>query len=355
MDQGRQLWESDGFESYKMDFQWHCFCHPTYTSPVVVAVEPGGLIGSVVYADGGLPVDQTAFGGFRTVEGLFELVQDALDRKPHSISVQYHPDMGYPLLVAIDFVENVADDENGFEVFAISAISGEAATSFESWAGLLDLEEVRKTAGRTDVEIGEPNVNSGVTAPNGVGIEAMCVYEFVTPEISAGGTVNAGASGPSMTLTAILFDSEESADAHYQTGLDSVKQMKDAMSPEAVITEGISGDASYLLTVDAEGVGSIFGTQVGPYILSLHTTLAEGQDLLVAPKDLVALTGSAQVNLVIALKSHGGWNTSEYPISFDLAVHWHSPRVIRTYMLSPPKKKAPGHCLGAFGFLCWTG
>lgn len=298
LDQGRQLWESDGLETYKMDFQWHCFCHPTYTSPVVVAVEPGDVIGSVVYPDGGLPVDQTAFGGFRTVEGLFELVQDAIDRKPHSMSVRYHPDMGYPLLVEIDFVQNVADDETRFEVFAISAISAEAATSFESCAGLLDLKVVQKYAGRSDVEVGEPNVNSGAAAPNGVGIQAMCVYEYVTPEIPVGGTTQARKSGPSMTLTAILFDSEESAAAHYQTGLASVKEMKDAMSPEADITEGISGDASYLLTVDAAGVGSIFGTQVGPYILSLRTTLAEGQDLLVAPQDLVALTVAVRDNLV---------------------------------------------------------
>lgn len=101
-----------------------------------------------------------------------------------------------------------------------------------------------------------------------------------------------------MTLTVILFDSEESAAAHYQTGLASVKEMKDAMSPEADFTEGISGDASYLLTVDESGVGSKFGTQVGPYIFSLHTALAEGQDLLVAPQDLMALVSAARDNLV---------------------------------------------------------
>ena len=159
------------------------------------------------------------------------------------------------------------------------------ATSFESCAGLLDLEEVRKTAGRRDVEVGEPKVYSGPARPNSVGIKAMCVYEFVTPETFISGPTNEGASGPSMTLTAILFDSEESAATNYQTSLASVKEIKDAMTLGSEFTEGISegtlGDESYLLTVYEAGISSIFGTRAGPYILWLHTTLGEGHDPLV--------------------------------------------------------------------------
>ena len=104
LDQNRQRWDSESRGSYRMEFQWHCFWHPTYTSPVVILVEPGDVLGSVVYSDDGLPVDQTAFGGFRSVDGLFELIQDAIDREPFRMSVQYHPDMGYQILVEIDFV-----------------------------------------------------------------------------------------------------------------------------------------------------------------------------------------------------------------------------------------------------------
>ncbi len=121
LDQNRQLWESDGFESYEMDFQWHCFCHPDYTLPVVVTIGPGNAIGSVVSADDGSPVDQTVFIGFSSVDGLFDLIQEAIDLDAVRISVQYHPDQGYPSLVDIDYVENVADEELGFEVFAVSA------------------------------------------------------------------------------------------------------------------------------------------------------------------------------------------------------------------------------------------
>ena len=122
----------------------------------------------------------------------------------------------------------------------------------------------------------------------------MCIYEYITPEVLIGGPTQLRISGPAMTLTAILFDSEESAADHYQFSLDNIRLMRDAVSPDSDVTEGVLGLQSYQLTVDVERVGSMIGIRVGPYILQLHTTPPDGQSALVAPQDLLALAGTAR-------------------------------------------------------------
>jgi uncharacterized protein YodC (DUF2158 family) len=168
---------------------------------------------------------------------------------------------------------------------------------FETCSGLVDLEHVQTIAGRTDIEIGQPNINSGAQAPSGSGIETMCIYEYVTPEIVIGGPAQLRESGPSMTLTGMSFESPASAKAHYETVLANVQGMGDAVSPGSEITEGVLGDESYMLIADAQRVGTIVGFVVGPYIIQFHTTLSDGQVPLVAPQGLVELGGTVR-NLI---------------------------------------------------------
>ena len=171
------------------------------------------------------------------------------------------------------------------------------APSFDACTGLLDLEDVRVASGRSDIEIKAPDVNSGATDSNGGGIRAVCLYEFITPEIFVGGPTQLRISGPSMTLTGIAFDSTESAATNYRLGLKNIQSMRESASPGSVITEGLLGDEAYLLDVNAERVGSIVGFMVGPYMVQLHTTLPDGQAPLVSPEDLLSLASTVHDQL----------------------------------------------------------
>ncbi|MFQ6028686.1 MAG: DUF6174 domain-containing protein [Dehalococcoidia bacterium] len=121
LDENRRLWESQGLDAYEMEFRWVCFCHPDYTVLVKVNVSSGDNIDSVAYAENGLPVDQTMFGGFKSVDGLFELIQEAIAKEAHRISVEYHPILGYPVSAGIDYDERIADEERGFSLVSVSA------------------------------------------------------------------------------------------------------------------------------------------------------------------------------------------------------------------------------------------
>ena len=162
-------------------------------------------------------------------------------------------------------------------------VSALSTASFETCTGFLDLEDVRNAAGRSDIEIGGPNINSGTQKLNASGIETLCVIEYITPEIL---------TGP----TAIAFDSGLSAVTHYRLVLEGVRLTGDNASPRSDVAEGVLGKGSYLLTAEAEGISSIIGFQVGPYVLQLNTTLPDGQAALVAAEDLVALAGTVRAH-----------------------------------------------------------
>ena len=182
----------------------------------------------------------------------------------------------------------------GEEPPEVSALS---TAKFETCTGFLELVEVQKAAGRSDVSIGEPNVNSGPQDPGASGITAMCVIEYVTPEILIGGPGQLRISGPSMTLTAIAFDSAESAETHQELVLQSVQLTGGSASPQSQVLLGVLGDESYFWTTDAEGVGSVVGFLLGPNVVQLHTTLPESAALLVGPQDLRALAGTVKESL----------------------------------------------------------
>ena len=66
---------------------------------------------SRVYADDGTPVPAQHAESFPTVDGLFQLILDAIEDDADEIDVVYDPDTGVPLEIAIDFIEMAADDE----------------------------------------------------------------------------------------------------------------------------------------------------------------------------------------------------------------------------------------------------
>jgi hypothetical protein len=46
-----------------------------------------------------------------SIEELFTTIEEALHRGADSISVRYHPALGYPMSIFIDYYKQAADDE----------------------------------------------------------------------------------------------------------------------------------------------------------------------------------------------------------------------------------------------------
>ncbi len=100
-----------------MNFAWRCLCTTEHVQPVDLEVRDRALTAGAVAADGAaLNADRLA--EYRTVEGLFDLIQAAIDDGAATIDVTYAA-RGYPAQVEIDYALRLSDDERGFVISSL--------------------------------------------------------------------------------------------------------------------------------------------------------------------------------------------------------------------------------------------
>jgi len=113
----RAIWERTGPSSYAYAVELLCFC--AFRGPARVTVRDGALVSIEVLEpeDGAPSLSQAELAElFPTVDGLFDLLEEAVDRDAYAIDVTYDPASGVPLELYVDYDENVADEEMGMRV-----------------------------------------------------------------------------------------------------------------------------------------------------------------------------------------------------------------------------------------------
>ena len=111
----REMWRSRGTEEYTLIYQINCFCTPESRGPFEVLVKDGSIV-SVKY-DGEV-VDPEGR-NFYTIDGLFGLLDEAIDRPADKIDVTYDKRLGYPTEFYIDYSFGMADEEMGATVLDV--------------------------------------------------------------------------------------------------------------------------------------------------------------------------------------------------------------------------------------------
>lgn len=106
----RELWEAEAISDYSYRLQVLCFCPPEITDPVIVEVSQDSII-AVVDAASGEPVDSARFRNYYTVAGLFDVIENAIDREAHELVVTYDAVLHYPTRIIIDPIEQAVDEE----------------------------------------------------------------------------------------------------------------------------------------------------------------------------------------------------------------------------------------------------
>jgi hypothetical protein len=64
-----------------------------------------------VSANSGQPVNPESFAKYNSIAKLFDVVEDPIAQNAYRISVTYHPILGYPTQISIDYDKYVADEE----------------------------------------------------------------------------------------------------------------------------------------------------------------------------------------------------------------------------------------------------
>lgn len=115
VDRQRQIWEAHAPDAYVVELERLCFCGEAARGPVRVTIQGGGVV-SRVYVASGDTVPQEFSDLFPPVDGLFDILQEAVDRPAANVDVTWDPIWGSPATFFIDYSVNIADEELGFRV-----------------------------------------------------------------------------------------------------------------------------------------------------------------------------------------------------------------------------------------------
>ena len=116
----RERWVKQGLTAYSFVSMRGCDCPPEVYRPIQVGVA-SGQITSAVYVD-----DQTAVAAnfrslLRTIDGVFDDIQAAIDRDAAQITVSYDPALGYPTQLFVDYSKQAADEELALQISGLHA------------------------------------------------------------------------------------------------------------------------------------------------------------------------------------------------------------------------------------------
>lgn len=96
--------------SYQFQWRQSCECSQDATAPMLITVT-NGAISDAIYIETELPVPAGIREHLDTIDGVFDRIQDAIDEDAHMIYVEYDAQLGFPKSVAIDYSEQIADEE----------------------------------------------------------------------------------------------------------------------------------------------------------------------------------------------------------------------------------------------------
>jgi hypothetical protein len=119
----RARWESRRPSAYVYEVERICFCAEGARGPARIRVQGTQVVGRT-YTASGAPVDSDFQRLFPSVDGLFDVLDDALDRGADQIQVQWDDELGMPVYFYIDYVTLVFDDELAVKVTALTAEGG---------------------------------------------------------------------------------------------------------------------------------------------------------------------------------------------------------------------------------------
>ncbi|RCJ19010.1 hypothetical protein A6S26_28020 [Nostoc sp. ATCC 43529] len=106
----RRLWNNQNIANYRYTLSNSCFCLPDARGPVIIEVRNGQTT-SITSVETGQPVNPEFFDKYDTITKLFNLIQDAINRRAERLDVDYNARLGYPTQISIDYSFQIADEE----------------------------------------------------------------------------------------------------------------------------------------------------------------------------------------------------------------------------------------------------
>jgi len=106
VDENKKLWKNTAPKLYSFVVHKSCFCPREENIQVSVK---DGQIDESKYIPSNTPL--SAMSKVKKIDDYFAIIQDALDKNAHKATVTYDKTYGFPSNIAIDYNEQIADEE----------------------------------------------------------------------------------------------------------------------------------------------------------------------------------------------------------------------------------------------------
>jgi hypothetical protein len=117
-DSFRQQWESQSLDSYTFELTIGCFCGIASQTPALVTVLDDTVASAVRISDN-VEVQADLLPAIKTIDELFDLIEDAEGGGADDIQTEYDETVGFPSSISIDYIENAIDDEISYSVASV--------------------------------------------------------------------------------------------------------------------------------------------------------------------------------------------------------------------------------------------
>jgi hypothetical protein len=120
LDAARARWDVAGLDDYRFTFGNSCFCPEDVRGPFAITVRDGA-VAEVLFQGAAVAADPERH---LTVDALFDRLEAAFDRGADLVQVTYDADLGYPVSAYVDYEAMATDEEDRFEVSALTPLDG---------------------------------------------------------------------------------------------------------------------------------------------------------------------------------------------------------------------------------------
>jgi hypothetical protein len=121
LQRNKQLWAKQNISNYRFTVRQTCFCSIESMQPVNIEVR-NGKVTSIVPAIDVLSFNREDFTNHDSIAKLFDVIEDAIAKEAEHLSVTYHPTLGYPTKIDIDYDQMMADEEISLTIDNLQAV-----------------------------------------------------------------------------------------------------------------------------------------------------------------------------------------------------------------------------------------
>jgi len=125
LSRNREKWQDANITHYRFSFNISCFCAFRDQMPLTVEVRDGQIV-HMATVDGTLVLDTDQnyefYAPHATIDLLFAELDAAVNDGADSITVTYDATYGFPTEIAIDYSQEIADEEMYYSISGFEAL-----------------------------------------------------------------------------------------------------------------------------------------------------------------------------------------------------------------------------------------